>query len=194
MRYPLLEGIAKGRDLTEITVRVAMPRATTRRDLTSVEIRFDQVTDDMIEAFANGECTILATALHQITGWPFLNVLFDCQLDGCWHHIGVSTPDGGFLDIRGPRAPHAACDRLPGEESFPRKESLANQHPGTRYWLQEASLPRLANDGYVPHSGRVQDFASMIESFDPLFGEAALFLAEQIIAAPDWGVLLERAA
>jgi hypothetical protein len=65
----------------------------------------------MIEMFAFGSCTALAEAMRQHTGWPYAVV----KTAHSWTHLGVFTPSGDFLDIRGARpvavaeAEHEEC-------------------------------------------------------------------------------------
>jgi hypothetical protein len=189
MRYPLLEKAARGRPLTEMSVEVRMPRNSTRRKITGGVIHFDHVSEDMVEMFAYGECTILATALYQITGWEFANVWAprcgkppsSCSRSSdCWNHVGVVIPGiGDFLDIRGP-------------QTWP--EALLHQRPGA--FIEKTTLEQLSGEYYVPSSGRVDGFYDMHHSFQmhPLFGEAVLFLAEQIVARAEAGLPMARVA
>lgn len=74
------------------------------------------VVDDQARlAFLNGQCHALALAISERTGWPLVAVAAsecvydeDCGEDdsdggcGCqYEHIGVRSPDGEIVDIRG---------------------------------------------------------------------------------------------
>lgn len=64
-------------------------------------LRFGVINDDAIELFGFAKCHLLASALHERTGWSF--ALVEQLIDNAWEwaHVGVITPDGRMLDIHG---------------------------------------------------------------------------------------------
>ena len=170
MRYPLLEAQAKGRPLTELAVQVTFPYETTRRRLTETTIYFDGISEDMIEVFTWGQCATLASALWEHTAWDFASVW---SPSGGWQHVGLVHPTSRFVDLWG---------------ASTWEEALKREVPGAR--IEMSSLDELFNVSMMPRSGRVRDF----EGMTPLYAEAVLFLAEQILSAPSCAAGLERAA
>ena len=85
-------------------LRLNLPQPTGRRQLTCVELRPGRIDDQALEVFNYSQCAVLASALHDETGWPLLGIESRCPA-GCWHwrHVGVRTPCGRFLDINGVR-------------------------------------------------------------------------------------------
>ncbi|GAA5045519.1 hypothetical protein HNP84_002609 [Thermocatellispora tengchongensis] len=100
-RYPHLDRAAAGRPFGEVEVVFAPAKPTTRRGLTRVVLRPGVIDDNADEFFAWGYCWLLAAALREATGWPF-GLVERRRADAWeWTHVGVITPGGSFLDIRG---------------------------------------------------------------------------------------------
>lgn len=60
----------------------------------------------MIDAYSDGDCLVLAFALHWMCGWPVMAV---SEPDGENHlHFAARGPDGLAWDARGPRTFAAA--------------------------------------------------------------------------------------
>ncbi len=55
---------------------------------------------EVVEAFTDGDCALLAVALHDLTGYPLVTASSELD-DRQWYHAGVLLPSGGVLDIRG---------------------------------------------------------------------------------------------
>lgn len=71
---------------------------------------------EVIEAFTDGDCWALATALRLKTGWDIVALGFESEAEmppakRGWEHMAVRRPDGLILDITGL---HAAEDWLTG--------------------------------------------------------------------------------
>jgi hypothetical protein len=60
------------------------------------------ITNDDIEVYTEGDCFVLAQAVHEITGWPMCAFSYDNTPD---LHAFVMTPDGKYLDIEGKHTP-----------------------------------------------------------------------------------------
>lgn len=100
-RYPHLDKAAAGRPFDQIGVEFWPSKPTTRRGLTCAVLRPGVIDDDADEFFAWGYCWLLAAALHEATGWSY-GLVERRREDGWeWTHVGVITPAGRFLDIRG---------------------------------------------------------------------------------------------
>lgn len=64
--------------------------------------------DDIVASFTEGDCWVLAQAIHQTTGWMIVAV-GACEEDPVeeitvgpdWVHMAVRTPQGHLLDIMG---------------------------------------------------------------------------------------------
>lgn len=68
----------------------------------SVEFHF--VTDEEETHFTDGDCGILARAIHRKTGWPLVLASSDgsLPLDRIdWDHMAVRAPDGRIIDAVG---------------------------------------------------------------------------------------------
>ncbi|MEW9527299.1 hypothetical protein [Microbispora sp. NPDC049125] len=101
--YPHLRMAAAGRPLGEVPVEFLPSNPTTRHGLSRLVLRPGVIDDAADEFFAWGYCWLLAAALHEVTGWPF-GLIERWREDGQeweWTHVGVITPAGRFLDIRG---------------------------------------------------------------------------------------------
>lgn len=57
-----------------------------------------RITEAAIEAFTRGACAGLALAVHDVTGWPIIEI---GHCDGLPLHFMVRRPDGRLLDVRG---------------------------------------------------------------------------------------------
>ncbi|MEO3869555.1 hypothetical protein ABGB18_12050 [Nonomuraea sp. B12E4] len=101
IRYPHLEQAAAGKSLDQVAVEFAPSRPTNRRGLTRVVLHPGVINDNADEFFAWGYCWLLAAALHEATDW--LYALVERWRGDAWEwtHVGVITPAGCFLDIRG---------------------------------------------------------------------------------------------
>lgn len=100
-RYPHLAKAAAGRPFDEIGVEFWPEKPTTRRGLNCAVLRPGVIDDDADEFFACGYCWLLAAALHEMTGWSYGLVERRREDRWEWTHVGVITPAGRFLDIRG---------------------------------------------------------------------------------------------
>ncbi|TMR12384.1 hypothetical protein ETD86_32925 [Nonomuraea turkmeniaca] len=99
--YPHLEEVAAGRPFEQIAVEFLPSQPTNRRGLTRLLLNPGVINDDADEFFAWGFCWLLAAALREATGWAY-GLVERRREDGWeWTHVGVITPDGRFLDIRG---------------------------------------------------------------------------------------------
>ncbi len=70
----------------------------------SQSVEFHFVTDSEEDDFTNGDCGILARAIHRKTGWPMVIVSRDSSgpLDEIdWDHMSVRAPDGRLIDAVG---------------------------------------------------------------------------------------------
>ncbi|WP_339155741.1 hypothetical protein [Actinomadura luteofluorescens] len=91
-----------------VTLVVQPPTAC--KGWAEVTLRPGVIDDQALEVFGFSMCTLLACALHEKTGWPMLGIKIQ-QLGGfrgwkrttAWWHVGVQTPCGRFLDIKGVR-------------------------------------------------------------------------------------------
>lgn len=59
--------------------------------------------DTDFDMFGRGGCFALAQAIHDLTGWPMRALKRAGGLPG--GHAFIETPDGRYLDIRGPADP-----------------------------------------------------------------------------------------
>lgn len=57
---------------------------------------YEEVSD--VERFTEGDCHILARAIHRRTGWTFCTFLYDGCPDA---HAFVQRPDGLYVDVEG---------------------------------------------------------------------------------------------
>lgn len=112
-RYPLLEKEAGGWPIRFLSVEFTANEPTSRRGLKNFTLHPGVFNEDAFELFGYGFCHQLAAATRERSGWPLAAVRrpsVDCDCDyethdNCvdWVHMGVRTPGGLFLDIRGPR-------------------------------------------------------------------------------------------
>lgn len=65
------------------------------------------ITPTAVEAFTRGACAGLAVALHDVTGWPIVEV---GHCDGLPLHFMVRHPGSWLLDIRGLHTADAVRD------------------------------------------------------------------------------------
>ncbi|WP_113705182.1 hypothetical protein [Nonomuraea lactucae] len=99
--YPHLAQAAAGRPFERVPVEFCPSQPTNRRGLTRLVLHPGVIDDDADEFFAWGFCWLLAAALHEATGWAY-GLVERRREDGWeWTHVGVITPAGRFLDIRG---------------------------------------------------------------------------------------------
>ncbi|TMR89074.1 hypothetical protein [Nonomuraea basaltis] len=99
--YPHLEQAAAGQPFEQIAVEFWPSKPTTRRGLICAMLRPGVIDDDADEFFAWGYCWLLAAALQEATGWSYGLVERRHKDSWEWTHVGVITPAGRFLDIRG---------------------------------------------------------------------------------------------
>jgi hypothetical protein len=110
-RYPHLAELADGRPLSEIAVSITLERPS-YHGRTEFTLWPGVVDADAIELFGFAKCHVLASAMHDRTGWRF--GVLDQLVGGVWKwaHAGVVTPGGLFLDIHGAREIAEVVDRL----------------------------------------------------------------------------------
>ncbi|MEV5495631.1 hypothetical protein AB0M50_09520 [Nonomuraea fuscirosea] len=100
--YPHLEKAAAGQPFEHVEVEVVPSAPTNRHGLTRLVLHPGVINDAADEFFAWGYCWLLAAALREATGWAYGLVERWREDDGWeWTHVGVITPAGRFLDIRG---------------------------------------------------------------------------------------------
>lgn len=74
----------------------------------------------MADAYAHGECHILASVLSEITGWPIQAAIFEDSWTGRGNlvHAWIRLPDGKAFDARGISDPDDLLDHYPsGDEA-----------------------------------------------------------------------------
>ncbi|MFG3442710.1 hypothetical protein ACGF0J_36175 [Nonomuraea sp. NPDC047897] len=100
-RFPHLEEVAAGRPFDQVGVEFLPSHPTMRHGLTRLVLHPGVINDDADEFFAWGYCWLLAAAQKEATGWSY--GLVERWREGTWEwtHVGVITPAGTFLDIRG---------------------------------------------------------------------------------------------
>lgn len=102
IRYPHLAVLGEGRPgETAVTVTLNRPSYHGRTEFT---LRLGRIDADAIEFFGFAKCHLLASAMHELTGWPFAVVHQFVDGEWKWAHAGVVTTAGLFLDIHGTRA------------------------------------------------------------------------------------------
>ncbi|MEU7863863.1 hypothetical protein [Nonomuraea sp. NPDC049141] len=156
--YPHLARFAAGRPFAEVAVEFMPSQPTTRHGLTSVALYPGVVDDNADEFFAWGYCWLLAAALHEATGWTFGLVERWREETHAWEwtHVGVITPNGRFLDIRGhhDRASLAAALEIayamptrirPGDFAELRRAMGMAEETEPNWWLDLLATPLLAD-------------------------------------------------
>jgi hypothetical protein len=138
---------------------------TVRQRLTEVEIRFDRLTDDVIEVFRYGDCARLAVAVNDLTGWPFAVVWCSSYQ---WNHVGTWTPDGKFFDVRGARSEDVAL-----------AEGACGGCDGSGSRIATADYQELLDIGAAWHL--------YTHPAPPLYAEAISYLAERLIITNGYG-------
>ncbi|GGM75750.1 hypothetical protein GCM10012275_53070 [Longimycelium tulufanense] len=82
-------------------VTVILARPTTRLGRTRITLTPGVIDEWAEEMFGHGMCHALASAIHAITDWPFAIIEQREWYEWRAKHVGVVTPKGYFLDIRG---------------------------------------------------------------------------------------------
>lgn len=102
------------------------------------------IDDAAIEAYTNGGCWYLAWWLHELTGYPIAVIGgYDPDLDyiddsSPWHgyswvHVGVTTPEGLFLDINGPADMNDAMEQYLIYEDVYTEEQCLQELPADQF-------------------------------------------------------------
>ncbi|MEU4234378.1 hypothetical protein AB0F17_59735 [Nonomuraea sp. NPDC026600] len=100
--FPTLAELAADRPLADVEIVVTTTNPSYHGQ-TEFRIRPGVVDADTVELFGFSQCTVLARAMNERTGWAF--ALVEQFIDGAWTwaHVGVLTPAGRMLDIHGVR-------------------------------------------------------------------------------------------
>lgn len=75
------------------------------------------ITDRDIYRFTDGDCHVLARAIHRLTGWTMASI-YDPYMDGPNYHAFVLRPDGKALDVEGLHDPDALVSYYGDPESY----------------------------------------------------------------------------
>jgi hypothetical protein len=143
-----------------------------RLGLREVRISFAQITPEMIETFAYGECVALASAMRRHTGWPYAIAWLD---ESTFNHVGVRTPDGRFLDICGA---HTDVEVLRSGAWKGRQHTFISE----------------SKKGEIPHLNGTLTDELLTWLKQPLACEAVLYLAEFVVCVNGYGEHLRSAA
>jgi hypothetical protein len=100
--YPSLAELAAGRPLADVEITIATERPSFHGQ-SEFRIRPGVIDADAIELFGFAQCIVLASAMHERTGWSFALVEQLVDSEWKWAHVGVFTPVGRVLDIHGCR-------------------------------------------------------------------------------------------
>ena len=83
--------------------------------------------------YTQGFCGVMATVLHQVTGWPIYGVGEQADLARCtFYHVFVRQPDGRYRDVRGPDQSEADMLRAWSHPAAIRCSSLLGPPTGCR--------------------------------------------------------------
>lgn len=105
--------------------------------------------------YTQGFCGVMATVLHQVTGWPIYGVGENADLARCtFYHVFVRQPDGRYRDVRGPDQSEADMLRAwsrPGHDPMFLAPWTADRlpfarHPEVYRLCRDVDLPRLFPD------------------------------------------------
>jgi hypothetical protein len=116
--YPLLAGLAAGGPLADVEITITIERPS-HHGQSEFRIRPGVIDADAVELFGFAQCILLASAMHERTGWPF--ALVEQLVDGTWTwaHVGVSTPTGRMLDIHGHREVYEVERQMAADFNLP---------------------------------------------------------------------------
>lgn len=120
--------IGDGKNNPPKTIKIPHKEIDTPARLTDIETLYQKTKQwkpslSEIRQYTESDCWILAQELHSLTGWSYAAIRDTAEdVNGNpstsekdtvrygWVHLGLSTPDGKFLDIRGIQSPSEALN------------------------------------------------------------------------------------
>lgn len=103
--------------------------------------------------YTEGDCWMLARAMHKLTGWPIWWIGSEKlgETEG-WCHVAVETPDGEMLDVTGAKS----------KEDF------------KKYWLKSAIKWRYVDSYEELEVAPVRNFRKMVKGMPPVWTDATM--------------------